>query len=220
MVPVSRRPLRDAGGILFTGVAMRRAFWITVLLAWGLAVAAAQAPLGYDLEGRPVARLESAGSQAVVLFFVATDCPISNRYAPEIQRLEKEFGGKPVAFWIVYPNATETDAAIRQHQDAYGLGGATLVRPTRELMALAPATVTPEAAVLVPDGAGFKAVYAGRIDDRYVAFGKERPRATRHDLEDAIAAVLNHQAVEPAGGPPIGCGIIREEALRSGAGRP
>jgi len=167
--------------------------------------------------------LESAGSQAVVLFFVATDCPISNRYAPEIQRLEKEFGGKPVAFWIVYPNATETDAGIRRHQAAYGLAGATLVRPGRELMALAHPTVTPESALLVPDGAGalgFRAAYVGRIDDRYVAFGRERPRATRHDLEDAISAVLNHQAVEPAGGPPIGCGIIREEALRSGAGRP
>jgi len=203
---------------------MRRAFWITVALAWGLAGLAegraeGRAPWGYDLEGRPVARLESASSQAVVLLFVATDCPISNRYAPEILRLEKEFAGKPVAFWIVYPNATETAAGVRQHQAAYGLGGATLVRPGRELMALAHPAVTPEAAVLVPDGAGFKAAYVGRIDDRYVAFGKERPRATRHDLEDAVSAVLNHEPVAAPGGPPVGCGVIREEALRPGAER-
>ena len=216
----------DPEQILSTGVAMRRAFPITVLLAWGL-VFASQAenplPLGYDLQGKPVTRLESSTSQAVVLFFVATDCPVSNRYAPEIHRLENEFAGKPVAFWIVYPNATETAATIQHNQASYGLGGPTLVRPRKELMALAHPTVTPESAVLVPDKAsaqGFRTAYVGRIDDRYVAFGKERPKATRHDLEAAISAVLNHQAVSPPGGPPVGCGIVSETALHAGAVQP
>jgi hypothetical protein len=83
--------------------------------------------------------------------------------------------------------------------------------------------VTPESAVLVADKAGaegFKIAYVGRIDDRYVAFGKERPQATRHDLEAAISAVLSGRAVEPPGGPPVGCGIVSEEALHSGAGQP
>jgi thiol-disulfide isomerase/thioredoxin len=207
---------------------MRWGFSIAVWLMCGLILpgfgqARATAPLGFDLQGKPVARLAPPGAKAVVLLFLATDCPISNRYVPEIQRLEKEFAGKPVVFWIVYPNATETEASVVRHQASYGIQGATLVRPQAGIIALAHPTVTPESVVLVPDNGaaeGFRAAYVGRIDDRYVAFGKERPQATRHDLEDAITAVLNHQAVEPAGGPPIGCGIIREEALRSGAGRP
>ena len=168
---------------------------------------------GYDLRGKPVTKLAGSGTQAVVLIFIATDCPISNRYAPEIERLKKEFAGKPVAFWIVYPNATETSEGVVQHRAAYSLDGATLVRPSQGLIAEAKATITPEAAVLIPAGSALRTVYAGRIDDRYVDIGKERPRATRHDLEDAVEAVLSHESVAPPGGPPVGCGIVSQAAL-------
>ena len=99
------------------------------------------------------------------------------------------------------------------HQAAYSLVGATLVRPSEWLVADARATITPEAAVLIPAGRAWKTVYAGRIDNRYVDIGRERPSATRHDLEDAVEAVLAHQPVVPPGGPPVGCGIVSEAAL-------
>lgn len=196
---------------------------VTFLASMVNTLPAQTAAFGIDLHGRPITRLAPAGTQAVVFFFLATDCPISNRYVPEIQRLEKEFAGKPVVFWIVYPNATDTDAIIQNHQASYGLAGATLVHPRTEFMSLAHPSVTPESVVLVPDKAGaegFRAAYVGRIDDRYVAFGKERPQAMRHDLEAAISAVLSHQAVLPPGGPPVGCGIVSEAALHAGVGQP
>jgi len=194
-------------------------------LAWGVAVAVSGVALGQppifgaDLQGRPVRRLLGSRDQAAVLFFLATDCPISNRYAPEIQRLRAEFAGKPVAFWLVYPNATETAEGVVRHQADFGLRGATLVRPSAALLALARPTVTPEAVLVLPDSgrAGatvvYHVVYRGRIDNRYVDIGKERPRATRHDLEDAIIAVLAHRPVAPPGGPPVGCGVVSESAL-------
>ncbi|HVG86104.1 MAG TPA: hypothetical protein VM820_16370, partial [Vicinamibacterales bacterium] len=41
-----------------------------------------------DLDGRPVNPLRvPAEARAHVLVFTTTDCPISNRYAPEITRL-------------------------------------------------------------------------------------------------------------------------------------
>ncbi len=184
-----------------------------LLVGAGYAQASSGTMYGYDLQGKPVARLAASGAQAVVLFFIATDCPISNRYAPEIDRLKKKFAGKPVVFWLVYPNATETMEGVLHHQAAFSLVGATLVRPSPGFVAQTQATVTPEAAVLVPEGSGWRTVYAGRIDNRYVDIGRERPRATRHDLEDAVEAVLAHQPVVPAGGPPVGCGIVSEAAL-------
>jgi len=227
---MGRMQLPEARQILSTGIAMRRASLIPVWLvcasifaSFASAGTRTRAPYGYDPHGKQVTRLASPGTQAVVLFFLATDCPISNRYVPEIQRLEKEFAGKQVAFWLVYPNATETGNKILTHQASYGIEGATLVRPRPEMMALAHLTVTPESVILVPEGdgqEGFRTVYAGRIDDRYLDIGRERPQATRHDLEAAITAVLNHQPVVPPGGPPVGCGIVSESALRSGAGQP
>ncbi len=40
-----------------------------------------------DLAGKAVDPFAVARGKAVVLIFVRTDCPISNRYAPVIQRL-------------------------------------------------------------------------------------------------------------------------------------
>ena len=196
---------------------MHRGVSVSVLVACllvcaGYAQTRPTAFYGYDLHGKPVPELARSGTEAVVLLFIATDCPISNRYAPEIERLKKEFAGKPVAFWLVYPNATETTEGVLHHQEAYSLDGATLVRPRPWFVAEAQATITPEAAVLIPAGSGWRTVYAGRIDNRYVDIGRERPRATRHDLEEAVEAVLAHQPVIP-GGPPVGCGIVSEAAL-------
>ena len=88
-----------------------------------------------------------------------------------------------------------------------------LLKPSPELMALTPATMTPESAVLTPtSGADGKQTltskYLGRIDNRYVEIGRERPAATEHDLEQAIRAVLSQQTVKKADGPPVGCGIV------------
>lgn len=198
--------------------AVRRVFAITVWLMCAASFATlCQAPgstvYGYDLDGQPIRQLAKPGSQAVVLIFIATDCPISNRYAPEIRRLQKEFLDKQVAFWLVYPNATETAADVLKHQESFDLGLPTVIRPSGWLMTQTRASITPEAAVLVPTESTLKAVYAGRIDNRYVDIGREQPNATRHDLEEAVNAVLGHQPVVPAGGPPVGCGIVSKAAL-------
>jgi hypothetical protein len=186
---------------------------LLVCLVSGRAQNRSAALYGYDLQGKPVISLVTSGAQAVVLLFLATDCPISNRYVPEIQRMEKEFTGKPVAFWLVYPNATETTEGVIRYEAAFNLRGATLIRPGQWFMADTKATITPEAAVMVPVGRSMQTLYAGRIDDRYVDIGRERPKATHHDLEDAVKAILDHQPVAPPGGQPVGCGIVSEASL-------
>ena len=166
---------------------------------------------GYDLNGQPVIHLAPPGTEAVVVIFVASDCPISNRYLPEIQRLESKFAGQHVMFWFVYPNVGETTGAVRQHEAAYGAEEHVLLDPQHKLVALTHAKVTPESAVLVPERGGAEAlrtVYHGRIDDRYVQIGQERPSATQHDLERAIVDVLQHRSVQQPDGPAVGCGII------------
>jgi thiol-disulfide isomerase/thioredoxin len=166
---------------------------------------------GYDLNERPITSLAAPGAEAIVLFFVASDCPISNRYIPELQRLENKFAAQHVVFWFVYPNVGETPEAVRQHEAAYGAEKNILLDPHHQLVALTRTTVTPESAVLVPQRTGeetLRTVYHGRIDDRYLHIGQERPSATQHDLERAIADVLQHRTVQQPGGPAVGCGII------------
>ena len=137
-----------------------------------------------------------------VLIFVSTECPVSNRYAPEITRLHAEFARRGFHFRLVYPNPADQDAAIRQHLEAYRLPALAERDPAHRLVTLAGATVTPEAAVF--DAAG-RLVYRGRIDDRYIDFGKDRHTPTQRDLENALDAALAGTPIAVKQTQAIGC---------------
>ena len=167
---------------------------------------------GFDLNGKPVERLDVRGTQGIVLLFLASDCAISNRYLPEIKRLQDEFAPKGIIFWLVYPNAGETPNALRQHLATYGVEVHTILDPKHKLVSLAQVGITPESAVLAKANGGqswldLSTTYHGRIDNRYFEIGKERPSATEHDLEQAIKATLAHLHPTSANGPAVGCGI-------------
>ena len=174
---------------------------------WLLAMAMTTT-LAVDLDGHPVTQLAPPGSRAVVLFFAASDCPISNRYIPEMQRLTRQFEPSGVRVWFVYPNPGDSAKVVRAHDQEFSITAHTALDTQQSLTRMAHATTTPEAAVFVPHGGGLHEVYRGRIDDRYLSLGTERPQATRHDLEDAIRAVLAGKPVPQPGGPPIGCSIV------------
>ena len=60
------------------------------------------------LSGAPVDALQApAGTKAIVFLFTSTDCPISNRYAPEVRRIAEAFGSKGVVFRLVYPSPAD-----------------------------------------------------------------------------------------------------------------
>jgi hypothetical protein len=168
---------------------------------------------GMDLNGKPVADLAGPGTRVVVLIFAASDCPISNRYVPEVARLSREFSGsdasRPEArIWWVFPNPSDTAAVVAQHKREFDIHEDTLLDPQQILVRRAHAAITPEAAVFAVRGADLDEVYHGRIDDRYLSLGQERPQANRHDLEDAIRAALAGQPAPQPGGPPVGCSIV------------
>lgn len=143
-------------------------------------------------------------TKAIVFLFVSTDCPISNRYAPALGRLYERFQPQGVRFWLVYPNPMDPPEAVRRHLTEYSLPPAALRDPRQDLVKLAGATITPEAAVYDRQR---RLLYRGRIDNRYVHLGLERPAATQHDLADALSDVLAGNTVRQAAAPAVGCFI-------------
>jgi hypothetical protein len=141
---------------------------------------------------------------ASVLIFISADCPVSNRYAPEIQRLYHEFAPKGVRFTLVYPNPSDDVAVIERHTKDYGLPSIAVRDPAHVLVKKAQATVTPEAVIFDSKD---RVVYRGRIDDRFVELGRERPAATKRDLQNALDAVLGGRRVNPAKTQAVGCFI-------------
>jgi hypothetical protein len=165
--------------------------------ALGILVAAAWA--GGEASGpNPFASV----ARARVFLFVRTDCPITNRYAPELQKLARKFSGRGAEFWLVYPDPAATAEGIREHVAQYAFPGTPFRDPSHQLVKRAQVTIAPEAAVF--DAMG-RLVYHGRIDDRWVNPGQARPAARTHDLEDAVAAVLAGRAPAISETHAVGC---------------
>jgi hypothetical protein len=137
-----------------------------------------------------------------VLLFVRSDCPIANRYAPELARIAKKFADRGVDFWLIYPDASETEASVERHRTQYSLPGVTVLDPGHNLVKRAAATISPQAAVFDRSG---RLAYSGRIDDRYLAFGKARPEPTTHDLEAGISTVLAGKQIAEPRTHAVGC---------------
>src|SRR4029077_6698177 len=91
-------------------------------------VSASSQSLATDPEGKAFDPFRAAQGKVVVLIFVRTDCPISNRYAPIIQRLSAQNEGK-AAFFLVYPDKKETTDSIRKHSLDFGYTFAALRDP-------------------------------------------------------------------------------------------
>jgi peroxiredoxin len=147
---------------------------------------------------------EWSKSRAVVIFFTTTDCPLSNSYVPEMNRIRAEYRNRGVAFYAVQTDTTIPDAEVRRHAHEFGFTFPVLLDPKQVLIRLAGATATPQAAVLSNDGV---VLYLGRIDNRIVDFDKRRQAPTESDLRNALDAVLAGKPVARPKTDVIGCAI-------------
>jgi peroxiredoxin len=157
-----------------------------------------------DTEGAEHSPREWSQAHAVVLFFVTTDCPLSNGYAPEMNRIAEAYAPRGVLVYAVQGDTTIPDEEVRRHAHDYGYRFPALLDPRQILARHTGATVTPEAVVLSADGA---VLYLGRIDNRVEDFGKTRIAATAFDLRDALDAVLAGRPVPHPRTRALGCAI-------------
>jgi hypothetical protein len=81
----------------------------------------------------------------------------------------------------------------------------------RTLAHRARASVTPEAVLIDSKG---EIRYRGRIDNRYVDFGKPRRVVTTFDLRDALEAVLAGKSVAHPETTAVGCYIAPRRSER------
>jgi thiol-disulfide isomerase/thioredoxin len=180
-------------------------FAILLMLFMSSVVAQAVPVNVRDAHGAVHRPLEAQGSKAIVMIFVAHDCPISNAYAPEVNRLHRTYAAQGIRFYMVYVDPKLTAAAAKKHAHDFGYKSTVLLDTRKALAKATGATVTPEAVVVLPGG---KLLYRGRINDKHVAYGKTRRTATKQDLRDAIDLVLTGKLPkQPIITTAIGCFI-------------
>ena len=165
-----------------------------------------------DLNGKAVDPIAEFDGRAAVLIFTRSDCPISNRYAPEVQRLYDRFSSSGIRFWLVYVDPDESAGAISEHLKTYGYAVPALRDTRHELVQATGASVTPEAAVFTSTGG---MVYRGRIDNRYVSFDKRRSTASERDLENVLEALAAGIDVEVRETRAVGCVIADLQSAQS-----
>jgi hypothetical protein len=155
-----------------------------------------------NLAGDKVPVIQPPDASAIVLLFLNVECPIANRYAPEMRRLHTLFARQGVAFRLVYPGAHTSAEDIRRHVREFALPGEVLRDPELALARAAGVRVTPEAVVVLPNRL---VAYRGRIDDQFADLGVKRPAPTRRDLEEALKEILAGQAVSCPRTTAVGC---------------
>jgi hypothetical protein len=143
------------------------------------------------------------GSKAAVLIFIANDCPISNSYAPEINRITAAYSPQGITFYLVDTDTAVSSSSVAQHARQYSFRCPVLLDAKHILVQRAGATVTPEAAIYTRQGL----VYRGRIDDKYADFGQVRFAARTHDLRNVLDAIVALRPVRPRITKAVGCPI-------------
>jgi len=201
---VFRRYLGLAGALFVGALLQAQPGPIARTASAGLyTVAGSAAVSALDLAGNKVDPFQMSDGKPLVLIFVRTDCPISNRYAPTIEALSKKYAGTALMI-LVYPDKSETAQDIEKHLHEYGYKIPALRDTQRELVNLSKVAITPEAAVFNRNG---ELTYHGRIDNWYKEFGHARVAPTTHELDQAIRATMSGGNPAPASIGGVGCYI-------------
>jgi peroxiredoxin len=157
-----------------------------------------------DTSGKTYTESDLSQHKITVFVFVAIDCPNSNTYAPLLARLHREYSPRGVAFFNVYSDPSETADTVRKHDADFGVPFPALLDPQQVLARQTGARSTPEAVFLGHDG---RELYRGRVNNRFVDFGKTRFSATKEDLREALDAILENKPVAHPVTKVLGCAI-------------
>jgi hypothetical protein len=168
-----------------------------------------------DVAGVTYHAADVAKYSATVFVFTATQCPIANAYTPRLIELGRDYAGparRGVRFFLVYAGgASQSVSEVKGHVRERALPFAAVRDDKNTLADALGASATPEAVIV--DGQG-NVRYRGRIDDN-----KDRVKVIRHDVREALDALLAGKPVARPRTLAFGCTIFRDTAPVPAASR-
>jgi len=166
-----------------------------------------------DLTGHLHTLAQWSGHKGVVLIFLGTDCPVSNGYAPEMQRLADRFGPLGIVTLGVHGDPSVTQESAVEHAKTYGLRFPVLLDPEQVLARATGVRIMPEVVVALPSG---EVLYRGRIDDRFAPGGKRRDEPRVRELHDALQAVCDGKRPAVTESKAFGCPLPKPRVAADG----
>lgn len=140
-------------------------------------------------------------SKAIVIMFIATECPVSNDYNSRMEKLYNVYKEKGIAFLGINSNKAESVDRIKEHAADNGLTFPILKDEKNIIADKFEASVTPEIYVLNSD---FNVLYHGRIDN-----ARDESEIVNKDLENALNEILSGKDVSKKETKAFGCTIKR-----------
>lgn len=154
-----------------------------------------------DYNGVKHALSDYKNSKAIVLMFIATQCPVSNAYNARMVELYKDYRKKNVAVVGINSNKQESIEEIKEHSKTHGFEFTVLKDWNNVIADKFEASFTPEIYVLNPK---FEVLYHGRIDD-----SQREGNIKSKDLRAALDNILEGKVVAIANTKAFGCTIKR-----------
>jgi peroxiredoxin len=154
-----------------------------------------------DYNGKKHSLSDYKESKAIVIMFIATECPVSNDYNSRMEKIYNDYKEKGITFLGINSNKAESFERIKEHAEDKGLTF-TILKDEKNIIAdKFGASFTPEAYVLNSD---FNIIYHGRIDN-----ARDESEVVTKDLENALNEILAGKEVSKKETKAFGCTIKR-----------
>ena len=155
------------------------------------------------LDGQTFSLPEAAKAhKAVVIMFIATQCPYSNAYNDRMRDMAAAYQKQGVLFVGVNSNKTEPAEEVRAHARKHGFGFPLMKDPDNKVADRYGAKHTPEIYLVDSEG---KLRYHGRIDENY----EDASKVSSPDLKNALDQLLAGKPIQKAETKAFGCSIKR-----------
>ncbi|MEZ6018339.1 MAG: redoxin family protein [Planctomycetota bacterium] len=168
---------------------------------------------GETLDGAARSWRSEAGDRGTVLALVSLTCPLCQKFAPELARVEARARAVGFGFVHVALDPLDTADALRAHVARLGLEGAVLRDVDGALARALDAHTTTE--VFVVDERGTLR-YRGAVNDQYgIGFALDEPRHTY--LDDALRHLIRGTEPDVVATTAPGC-VVERAPHRAAAG--
>ena len=158
-----------------------------------------------DVNGRKYSlQQENPDSQATVIVFLGTECPLVKLYSSRLNEYSLEFSN--VSFLGINSNRHDSIEEIQSFVRRHNVNFPVLKDPGNKVADQLGAKRTPE--VFVLDNK-FNVVYRGAIDDQY-SYGVQQKEAKNTYLKDVLNAISTGKQVTTANTESVGCIIGRQ----------
>ena len=154
-----------------------------------------------DYNGVKHSLTDYTSSKAIVLMFIATQCPVSNSYNGRMEDLQKDYAKMGVEFIGINSNKQESVEEVMNHAKEHGFTFTILKDYNNKIADQLGASVTPEIYVL---NSKLELLYHGRIDD-----SSREANVSSKDLRAALDQILAGKSVGVKETKAFGCSIKR-----------